>query len=125
MDFSESFVTGLDGINSHKLRSFLTMLGIIFGVSAVIAMLSIGEGAKQEAIRILICDVQAEGSINAVRIGLEPVQIVLHSVFLPIVCGIEHGEIGFNSLVEPTRRCIVESIIRIEQAKVYRRYLVN
>ena len=34
----------------HKFRSFLTMLGIIFGVASVIAMLSIGEGAKREAI---------------------------------------------------------------------------
>ena len=34
----------------HKLRSFLTMLGIIFGVSAVISMMSIGEGAKREAL---------------------------------------------------------------------------
>lgn len=32
------------------MRSFLTMLGIIFGVASVIAMLSIGEGAKREAI---------------------------------------------------------------------------
>jgi len=31
----------------HKMRSFLTMLGIIFGVGAVIAMLSIGEGAAR------------------------------------------------------------------------------
>jgi putative ABC transport system permease protein len=35
---------------SHKLRSFLTILGIIFGVSAVIAMMSIGEGARQEVL---------------------------------------------------------------------------
>ncbi|MFN3431701.1 MAG: ABC transporter permease, partial [Candidatus Sericytochromatia bacterium] len=35
---------------SHKLRSFLTMLGVIFGVAAVIAMLAIGKGAEQEAV---------------------------------------------------------------------------
>ncbi len=35
----------------HKLRSFLTVLGIIFGVSAVIAMTAIGEGAKEEALK--------------------------------------------------------------------------
>ncbi|MBN8218909.1 MAG: ABC transporter permease [Spirochaetes bacterium] len=34
----------------HKMRSFLTILGIIFGVAAVIAMMSIGEGAKREAL---------------------------------------------------------------------------
>ena len=33
---------------SHKLRSALTMLGMIFGVGAVIAMLAIGAGAEQE-----------------------------------------------------------------------------
>jgi len=33
----------------HRLRSILTMLGIIFGVCSVIAMLAIGEGASQEA----------------------------------------------------------------------------
>ena len=35
----------------HKLRSFLTMLGIIFGVAAVIAMTGIGEGGKKAALR--------------------------------------------------------------------------
>jgi len=37
----------LEGINANKLRSFLTALGIVFGVGAVIAMLAIGTGAKQ------------------------------------------------------------------------------
>ncbi len=50
MDFKESFEIGTTGLLAHKLRSFLTVLGIIFGVAAVIAMLSIGEGAKQEAL---------------------------------------------------------------------------
>ncbi len=50
MNYRESFVIGLEGIRSHLLRSFLTMLGIIFGVAAVIAMLSIGEGAKLQAL---------------------------------------------------------------------------
>ncbi|MBN2088060.1 ABC transporter permease [candidate division KSB1 bacterium] len=50
MQFEENMNLAFDGLLSHKLRSFLTMLGIIFGVAAVIAMLSIGEGAKQEAI---------------------------------------------------------------------------
>ncbi|MDH7482190.1 MAG: ABC transporter permease [Armatimonadota bacterium] len=52
--------TGLTELLSHKLRSILTMLGVIFGVAAVIAMVSIGEGAKQEAleqIRLMGIDV--------------------------------------------------------------------
>ncbi len=48
MNYAESIRVGLNGLRSHKLRSSLTMLGIIFGVAAVIAMLSIGEGARRE-----------------------------------------------------------------------------
>src|SRR5690606_18766410 len=38
----------VDAVFSNKMRSFLTALGIIFGVAAVIAMLAIGNGAQQE-----------------------------------------------------------------------------
>ena len=50
MDLRETFSLSIIGLLSHKLRTILTMLGIIFGVAAVIAMLSIGEGAKQESL---------------------------------------------------------------------------
>lgn len=52
--------TGFRELLSHKMRSLLTMLGIIFGVAAVIAMVSIGEGARQkylEQIKLLGIDV--------------------------------------------------------------------
>ena len=38
---------------AHKLRTFLTMLGMIFGVGAVIAMLSIGAGAEKESLAMI------------------------------------------------------------------------
>ncbi len=44
---------GLGSLLAHKLRSLLTMLGMIFGVGAVVAMLSITEGAQQEMIRYI------------------------------------------------------------------------
>lgn len=50
MQFEENIRVALRGLIDHKFRSFLTMLGIIFGVASVIAMLSIGEGAKRSAI---------------------------------------------------------------------------
>ncbi len=50
MKFDENVTVGLSGLLAHKLRSVLTALGIIFGVAAVIAMLSIGEGARREAL---------------------------------------------------------------------------
>jgi putative ABC transport system permease protein len=44
---------GIDNLRTRKLRSLLTMLGMIFGVAAVVAMLSIGAGAQQEVIAFI------------------------------------------------------------------------
>ncbi|MBC7474143.1 MAG: ABC transporter permease, partial [Candidatus Sericytochromatia bacterium] len=46
----ENLLYALKSLQQHRLRSFLTMLGVIFGVAAVIAMLSIGKGAEEEAV---------------------------------------------------------------------------
>src|SRR5260370_22371825 len=39
---------GWQNLFAHRLRSLLTMLGMIFGVAAVVSMLSIGAGARQK-----------------------------------------------------------------------------
>jgi len=44
---------GLDNLLVHKLRSLLTMLGMIFGVAAVVSMLSIGAGAQQKVMAFI------------------------------------------------------------------------
>src|SRR5213076_1019761 len=44
---------GLENLTTHKLRSLLTMLGMIFGVAAVVAMLSIGAGAQQQVMAFI------------------------------------------------------------------------
>jgi putative ABC transport system permease protein len=49
MNLWEAFRSALGGVGSHKLRTGLTMLGIMFGVGAVISMLSIGAGAAVQA----------------------------------------------------------------------------
>jgi len=49
----ESISVAVSNLTRRKLRSFLTMLGMIFGVGAVIAMLSIGAGAERESLRII------------------------------------------------------------------------
>ncbi|MDP6523685.1 MAG: ABC transporter permease [Kiritimatiellia bacterium] len=45
-----NILLGMDNLRLHKLRSLLTMMGIVFGVGSVIAMLSVGEGASREAL---------------------------------------------------------------------------
>jgi putative ABC transport system permease protein len=49
----ETMIGAMASLGRHKLRSFLTMLGMIFGVGAVIAMLSIGAGAEDESLKTI------------------------------------------------------------------------
>jgi len=45
-----NILSGIENLLLHKLRSFLTMLGVVFGVGSVVAMLSVGEGASKQAL---------------------------------------------------------------------------
>ncbi len=46
MNFLETARTGLEAIGSHRMRSALTMLGILIGIAAVILTVGLGEGAQ-------------------------------------------------------------------------------
>jgi len=46
MDFLQTLKIALRALRTNKMRSFLTMLGIIIGIAAVIAMMAVGSGAS-------------------------------------------------------------------------------
>lgn len=48
--FLEYIKMALDNIRSNKGRSFLTMLGIIIGISSVVTIVSIGNGLKNDVV---------------------------------------------------------------------------
>ena len=48
MYYLENILSALDAIRTHKLRSSLTMLGIMIGVASVVLMVAIGRGAQQQ-----------------------------------------------------------------------------
>jgi putative ABC transport system permease protein len=62
--------SGVENLLLHKLRSFLTMLGVVFGVGSVVAMLSVGEGASKEALD----QIRRLGSTNIILSAVKPVQ---------------------------------------------------
>jgi putative ABC transport system permease protein len=53
MRFTDALFAAFENLAEHKLRSALTMLGMMFGVGAVISMLSIGAGAEQRAMGLI------------------------------------------------------------------------
>lgn len=59
MDFLESLKLALGNLLSYKIRSFLTMLGIIIGIGAVVLMSSLGAGVKENIV----------GDLNKMGIG--------------------------------------------------------
>ncbi|MCI0663106.1 MAG: ABC transporter permease [Acidobacteria bacterium] len=71
MNIRESISQSLDNLAKRKLRALLTMLGIIFGVGAVISMLSIGAGAEDQAMQIIrqmgLRNIMIEGKEYAVE----------------------------------------------------------
>jgi putative ABC transport system permease protein len=62
--------SGLENLLLHKLRSFLTMLGVVFGVGSVVAMLSVGEGAGREALE----QIRKLGSNNIIVSSVKAVE---------------------------------------------------
>ncbi len=60
---------GFESLLLHKLRSMLTMLGIVFGVGSVVAMLSVGEGASAQALE----QINKLGSTNIIISSIKSV----------------------------------------------------
>ena len=61
---------GIKTLLLHKLQSFLTMLGVVFGVASVVAMLAVGEGASKEALE----QIRKLGSTNIIITSVKPVE---------------------------------------------------
>jgi putative ABC transport system permease protein len=66
---------GMQNLMLHGLRSLLTMLGMIFGVAAVVAMLSIGAGARQKVMALI----EQMGVHNLIVEAKETVEWQAHS----------------------------------------------
>jgi len=68
--FIRNIVLGIENLWLHKLRSFLTMLGVVFGVGSVVAMLAVGEGASKEALE----QIRKLGSTNILITSVKSVE---------------------------------------------------
>src|SRR5712692_9286092 len=63
-----SFVLAVRSLWLHKLRSFLSVLGIIIGTGAVITLMGFGEGSMQDALE----DIKRQGATNVIVRSVKP-----------------------------------------------------
>jgi len=69
MTIKHSFTTALNGLQTHRSRSMLTILGIVIGITAIILVMSLGQGAQG----LILKQIQGLGSKTvAVLPGREP-----------------------------------------------------
>lgn len=108
---------GFDCLLLHGLRSLLTMLGMVFGVASVIAMLAVGEGAGQEAleqIRQLGSDVIVATSVKAVNEEKRRQSVSMLSVY-----GITYADAQRLQQTLPDLKRLVPLKARREQAQAH------
>ncbi|RIX83179.1 MacB family efflux pump subunit [Acidovorax cavernicola] len=56
--FTEAFRMALRAMNAHRMRTFLTMLGIIIGIASVVSVVALGAGARQQ----ILSDISSLGT---------------------------------------------------------------
>jgi putative ABC transport system permease protein len=94
---------GIENLLLHKLRSFLTMLGVVFGVGSVVAMLSVGEGASKEA----LAQIRKLGSNNIIISTVKSAEEEQTSTV--------HSHMSIYGLTFDDHRRIAESFANVQQ----------
>jgi len=119
---------GLKNLLLHGLRSLLTMLGMIFGVAAVVAMLSIGAGARQKVMALI----EQMGVRNVIVEAKETVEWQAHSKMRKISPGLTLQDYRFviddiDGIVAstPRKRLTPSKIIPKSQQDIPTIYGVN
>ncbi len=64
MKITEGLIVGLSALRKNKMRSLLTMLGIIIGISGVVAVVSVGSGAK----KLVLGELERIGASNMITV---------------------------------------------------------
>jgi putative ABC transport system permease protein len=94
---------GIENLLLHKLRSFLTMLGVVFGVGSVVAMLSVGEGASKDALE----QIRRLGSSNIIVSSIKSAEEEQTST--------QHSHMSIYGLTYEDHRRIAEGFRNIRQ----------
>ena len=98
-----NILLGIENLLLHKLRSSLTMLGVVFGVGSVVAMLSVGEGASKEALE----QIRKLGSNNIIISAMKSAEEEQAST--------QHSHMSIYGLTYDDQARIAQSFTHIKQ----------
>jgi len=109
---------GIKNLLLHKLRSLLTMMGVVFGVGSVIAMLAVGEGASKEALE----QIRRMGSHNVIITAMKPVaeQSAANSRVHMSIYGLLYEDEGRIAAIPSVARTVPVKVI-LKQGRLGRR----
>jgi putative ABC transport system permease protein len=105
---------GIKTLMLHKLRSCLTMLGVVFGVGSVVAMLAVGEGASRDALD----QIRKLGSTNIIITSIKPVEDESESTRSPFSINmyglLYEDEIRAGRTFDTVKRTVPVKVVRKE-----------
>ena len=122
------FQLGITSLLLHKLRSLLTMLGVILGVGSVIAMLAIGEGSKRESlerIRHLGATNVFIRSVKPDQMGSDDDSSTEQSNSRVLQYGLKYNDLDRLTATLPTVNSFVPISLNRKRAQARHRYIKN
>lgn len=120
--FVATFKLAVRNLLLHKLRSFLTLLGTILGVASVIAMVSIGEGSKQEALE----QIRRLGAANVIVRSVKPQptsDVAANSTSVVLAYGLSFADLRALQDLHITDAAIVPSVIHKKNLQHGKRHM--
>ena len=107
MNLSESFLTAVDSLMANKMRAILTMLGVIIGVAAVIALMAIGSGVSASVTseiqsigsNLLTISADLENSGGLPSLSLDDVDALSDPLYAPDIAQVGASVAGQQEIV--------------------------
>jgi putative ABC transport system permease protein len=104
MTLTDTAITAINALRLHKLRSALTMLGIVIGVAAVIAMVAVGGGAREQVVERI-------RSLGANLLVVRPGNITYG--------GVRTGADAAVTLTDPDAAAIMKEVATVQVTSPY------
>jgi putative ABC transport system permease protein len=144
MNFGSSLWEALESLSSNKARTALTMLGIIIGVGAVIAMLAIGTGTQQAIVgeiegigtNLLFVATNREDVKNPEPLTIQDAESLSDPIFAPSIAAAapvvqgqaeltNAGEVRVASLVGVTEDYILVQTVELSEGEFFNSTQIN